>query len=75
MLVSHQTTSRPVDVAMKSALKKVQVGTELILDIQVRLKGGRKLLEPILARKIRERINANLEALQIYMRFKSLKRV
>jgi hypothetical protein len=72
--VSHRTTADAVEVAMKSGLKAVRRGTQLKLDINVRFKGSKKLLAPILARKIRGRIATNLDALQVYLRFKSLKR-
>jgi hypothetical protein len=64
-----------VDVEMSSDLEELKNGIKVTLDIDVKFNGGKKLLTPLLKKKIKKRINENLEVLKLNLRLMSLKRV
>lgn len=71
-LVSHQITAGPIEVETTNGLKELENGTQISLDLKVRFKGLKKLMEPFFARRIRKQVGENLEELQLYFRLKSL---
>jgi hypothetical protein len=73
--VAHRTKARAVDVEMSSDLEELKNGIKVTLDIDVKFNGGKKLLAPLLKKKIKKRINENLEVLKLNLRLMSLKRV
>ncbi len=71
-LVSHQITSGPMEMETTSGLKKLEYGTQITLELKVRLKGLKKLMEPFIARRMKKQVGENLELLRLYFRLKSL---
>ena len=70
-LVSHQLTVGPMEMEMTNGLKELENGTQITLDLKVRFKGLKKLMEPFIARRMKKQVRENLEQLKLYLRLKA----
>jgi hypothetical protein len=70
--VSHLSTAGLIVAEMTNDLASVGNGTKLTVQMKIRLRGLRKLVEPFIAKKIRKQIFANLEVLQLFFRLRNV---
>jgi hypothetical protein len=73
-LVSHRMTAGPMEMETTNGLKDVENGTHITLSLKVKFKGLNKLKEPFVSKRMKKQFRDNLEALQLFFRFKALSR-
>jgi len=73
-LVSHRMTAGHMEMESTSDLEEDENGTHITLRLRVKFKGINKLKEPFISKKIKKQFRENLEALQLFFRFKALSR-
>lgn len=69
--VAHQITFGPMRMETRNGFKAVGEGTQIVHDRRIRLGGLKRLMEPFIGKRIRNKVIADLEQLQLYFRLKA----
>jgi uncharacterized membrane protein len=69
--VAHHASIGPAEVETRNGLRRDGNVTRIMHDRRIRLRGLKRLYEPFIGKKIRKKVIADLEKLQLYFRLKS----
>jgi hypothetical protein len=69
--VVYHTKIGPVEVESRHKLRRDGNLTTIMHDRRIRLKGLKRLYEPFIGKKIKQKVIADLEQLQLYFRLKT----
>jgi hypothetical protein len=70
-LVSKHITAGHIEMKVTDGLKEVENGTQLTHYLEITHKGPKKLMEPFLAKRIKNQFQAGHEKLKLYFRIKA----
>jgi uncharacterized protein YndB with AHSA1/START domain len=68
--VSKQITAGQIKMKVTNELKEVDNGTQLARNLEISHNGPKKLMEPLLAKKIKKQFQGSHEKLKLYFRLK-----
>jgi hypothetical protein len=69
--VAHHASIGPVQVETRNGLRREGNVTRIMHDRRIRLRGLKRLIEPFIGKKIKKKVIADLEQLQLYFRLKA----
>jgi hypothetical protein len=69
--VAHHADIGPAHVEMRNGLRREGNVTKIMHDRRIRLRGLKRLMEPFIGKKIKKKVIADLEQLQLYFRLKT----
>jgi len=69
--VAHQTTFGPVKMETRNGFRAVGDTTQITHDRRIRFTGLKRLMEPFIGKRIRNKVIADFEQLQLYFRIRA----
>jgi len=69
--VAHHASIGPAKVETRNGLRKDGNTTKIMHDRRIRLRGLKRLMEPLIGKRIKKKVIADLEQLQLYFRLKA----